>query len=58
VSEMTLPDPVFAYVVRAFPNRPEVDVAETPWTRDELDARIDYWTRRLSAAMDWHEENA
>jgi len=47
-----LPDPVFAQCVRSFPERPIIDPAETPWTRDELDHRIDYWMRLLAAARE------
>lgn len=42
-------DPVFAECVKTFPERPTIDVAETPYTRDELAARIDYWMQQLSA---------
>jgi len=47
-----LPDPVFSQCVRSFPERPIIDPAETPWNRDELDARIDYWMRLLTASVD------
>ena len=45
---MTTAEPVFAECFRSFPARPVIDVAETPWTRDELDARIDYWMDLLA----------
>lgn len=44
---MTLPDPVFACCANAFPARPVIDVAETPWTQAELDVRIDHWMGQL-----------
>lgn len=52
---MTLPDPVFACCARTFPVRPIIDDAETPWTRDELDARIDHWMTQLKMLAAWGE---
>ena len=42
---------VFACCVRSFPDRPVIDVATTPWTRDELDAQIDHCMRQLNAVI-------
>jgi len=48
-----IPDPLFVHCARSFPERPTIDVAETPWTREELDARIDYWMWQIPAAREW-----
>ena len=47
---MTL-DSVLMACLMAHPKRPDIDVAETPFTRAELDERIDYWMRLLSKVV-------
>lgn len=49
----TLPDPLFAVCWNAYPERPDVDVAETPWTREQLAGRIDYWHRQIHRFHLW-----
>ena len=49
-------DPVFAECVKTFPERPTIDVAETPYTRDELAARIDRCMGQLHALTIWSHE--
>jgi predicted XRE-type DNA-binding protein len=46
-------DPVFEECYKAFPERPCIDAAETLYTREQLDFRIDYWMSQLANLTKW-----
>jgi len=39
---------IFSRCVESFPERPDIDPEETPFTREQVDERIDYWMKKLS----------
>lgn len=46
---------MFVECIKSFPERPVIDVAVTPYTREELAARIDYWMGQLFGLTEWGE---
>lgn len=45
-------DPIFEECYKSYPERPEIDVATTIYTRERLEAAVDFWMGLIANATE------